>query len=220
MSAGHVVVSGPRFEQRLGAGQRLVATVEGGIVSLESAPPPPAEAPAAAPAPPPPALRPPHARRTAAPAPDWSARLAAGDFASVVARAEAEGIDVALGRRSLADLQALATAARLAHRGELARRTYLVERARFPASEGAREAAFHLGRLAEDVEGDRGAAVGWYDRYLGESPRGLLAAEALGRKMAALHAVGAPAASVARQYLTRFPDGARAGLARTILQGQ
>ena len=42
----------------------------------------------------------------------------------------------------------------------------LAERSRFPGSRSAIEAAFFLGRIAEDEGGD---AIEWYDRYLSES---------------------------------------------------
>jgi hypothetical protein len=248
MSEGHVTVTGPLFEQTLAAGQRLVATVEGGIVSLGPAasagpaptptgnppgaadPGTPRKAVAVAEAQP---LAParlgtgsPARRRVVAiaetrpPAVDWSRRVAHGEFGSVVADAEQEGIEAAL-RRTLPEIEALATAARLARRDAVAGQVLRGMRARFPGSEAAHQAAFHLGRLAEDDGHDPRSAVGWYDRYLAESPAGGLLGEALGRRMMALDRLrDGEAAAAARQYLARLPDGPHAASARRILQNR
>jgi hypothetical protein len=219
MSSGKVLVTGPHFEQALAAGQRLVATADTGIVSLGPTAPPPAPPPPARPAPKP-AVR--HlATRIAPPIapPDWSRLVAHGEFGSVVADAEAEGIDQVLRRRSLPEIEALATAARLARRTDLAVRILGATRARFPGAPAAQEAAFHLGRLADDQDLDPSAAVAWYDRYLAESPGGPLAAEARGRRMLALHRLhAATAPAAARDYLAHHPTGPHATSARIILQ--
>jgi len=225
MTEGHVTVVDPRFQQGLFAGQRLVATAEAGIVSLGPA----LAAPARAGSPARPATRRPTIHRTAlvsetTPVRDWSQRVAHGDFGSVVAEARAAGIDAALRQQGLAELEALGTAARLARESELATRVFQSIRRRFPGSEPARQAAFHLGRLADDEQRDPTAAVGWFDRYIAESPRGDLAAEALGRRMMALDRQRGPTAAptqlAARDYLARFPDGPHAASARLILQGR
>ena len=84
------------------------------------------------------------------------------------------------------DLGALATAARLEGRTDVARRALEAQRRRFPSTAAGHEAAFFLGRIAEDTEGDTRAAVGFHDSLLTEAPGGALAQEALGRKLAAL----------------------------------
>jgi hypothetical protein len=148
----------------------------------------------------------------------WSRRVAAGEFRAVVAEVESRGVEVTLRHVMLADLAALADAARYARRPELARRALLAERARFPGSPDARAAAFLLGRLADDAEGSLDSAMTWYDVYLSESPRGAFAAEALGRKLTALKRAGDPAArAVADDYLHRYPDGPYAAPARELL---
>ncbi len=117
---------------------------------------------------------------------------------------------------SLADLAALADAARYAGRSDLARRALLAERARFPGSAEARAAAFLLGRIADDGA-STAAAVRWYDDYLTEAPHGAFAAEALGRKLVALRRAGDPAARpTAAEYLRRYPDGPHAAAAREL----
>jgi TolA-binding protein len=140
--------------------------------------------------------------------------LADGNFRGVLDAADGRGVDATLSRGSLADVVALADAARYLHERGLARRGLLAERSRFPGSAEARGAAFVLGRMADDA-GSRDEAIRWYDTYLAESPRGSFAAEALGRKLVALvessDTVGAR--SVAQEYLRRFPHGAHAAYA-------
>jgi hypothetical protein len=251
MRTGSVMVEGPGFSQKLAAGQRLEATIDAGITSLGEGPlldeaaaspaPPPVILPLPAPAPPaaPAAAPSPEASgRTASPArhgaslarpsspspsrpSTWSRLLTEGDFAGVVSAAESEGLDAVAARRGLDDLSALAAAARFARRPDLARRALEAQRRRFGQSPAGREAAFHLGRLADDEDRDRRAAVGWYERYLVLAPNGALAAEALGRKILALEALKdadrGPIEAAARQYLERFPAGAHARAARNVL---
>ena len=144
--------------------------------------------------------------------------MAAGDYRTVVSEAEARGVDAVLGRVALPDLAALADASRYAGRQDLARRALLAERARFSGSPEARAAAFLLGRIADDAGGPPGPAVRWYDDYLSEAPGGAFAAEALGRKLAALARAGDPAArAAAAEYLRRYPEGPYAGQARETL---
>jgi hypothetical protein len=149
--------------------------------------------------------------------PSWSARVAAGDFAGVIREAEGRGIDAVLSGSPLAELVALADAARYAGATPLARRALQAQRARFPGSGAARAAAFLLGRIAED-RGAPAEALSFYDVYLAESPQGPFAAEALGRKMVAVQRGGgqAAAAMLADEYLRRFPTGPYAGAAREI----
>ena len=144
-------------------------------------------------------------------------RVAHGDFASVIAEAEARGVDPMIEESSLADLAALADAARYAGRSGIAQRALLAERSRFPGSAEARSAAFLLGRMTETSSPV--AAVGWYDRYLAESPQGALAPEALGRKMVAVKATSGRDAArpIAADYLRRYPGGAFARAAEEIV---
>lgn len=150
-------------------------------------------------------------------APSLRERVARGDFAGVIADAEARGIDAAIDASPLDDLAAIADAARYAGRTDLARRALLAERSRFKSSAEARSAAFLLGRMTE--AGSPAAAISWYDQYLSESPHGSLAAEALGRKMVAVKATAGRDAArpVAEAYLARHPQGAFAAAAAEIL---
>jgi TolA-binding protein len=155
-----------------------------------------------------------HSRRSAL---SWQALFAAGKLDLILSEAEDAGFDVSLERRGNEDLAALADAARYRGRAGLARRTLLTQRERFPHSLRAIEAAFLLGRLEESSTGAT-QALAWYDRYLGEAPRGRYAAEALGRKMLVVQKLrGTEAARpLAEDYVHRYPEGAYAELARKL----
>jgi len=210
---------------QLSAGERIVANLRAGQLRVEraSAPTPTAEA---SPAPTPSVESDDIAPRkidvplqTRPGAADgkssWGKRVAAGDFDGVLAEAQEVGLDAAIAKSSLADLVALADAARYRGRGDLARRALVAQRERFPASSAARTAAFLLGRLGEN---DREAAIGWYDRYLAEAPNGEFASEALGRKLVAVQALSGREAArpMAKEYLRRFPRGPYATKAREL----
>ena len=238
---GAVIVRGPLATGGLAmeAGQRLVANVKDGEIFLDASPTRPADTAAAllaepGEAPQPTKLPAPghQAQRSRAialhapPAPaveeaSWSKLIAQGDFRGVLADAERRGLDRTLSIGSPADLTALADAARYLRRGDLARRTYLAERDRFPRSAG-REAAFFLGGLSEDESGVTAtkAALEWYERYMAESPRGTYAPQALGRQMVLVHKLRgvASARPLASEYLSRFPDGPYAAPARKLLE--
>lgn len=147
----------------------------------------------------------------------WSQRVARGEYARVVSEAEAIGIDTVLGASSLADVGALADAARFVGKGAIASRALHTIRTRFPGTARAASAAFVLGRTAEDA-GQSASAMSWYDTYLAEAPGGALAPEALGRRMLALRRMGNTAAAkqAAEAYLQRFPHGPYSGVAREM----
>jgi len=149
----------------------------------------------------------------------WPARVAAGEFHAVVTEADALGIARCVAELGVEPLAALADAARYARREELARRVLLAQRRRFGGTAAAHDAAFLIGRIAEDAAHDRREALVWYDRYLAEGSRGTYASEALGRTMLAHDALDDPAAaaSAAERYLTDFPDGVYAARARRLL---
>jgi hypothetical protein len=163
-----------------------------------------------------------HPTSNDAPAPahelDWRKKAAAGAFGDVIDAAERRGLDTTLATAPLDDLAALADSARYSRRTGIARRTLFAERARFPRSGAAHDAAFLLGRLAED---DGGGALDWYDRYLAESPHGAYASQALGRKMMLVYQERGETAArpIAADYLARFPDGAYAATARKLTAG-
>ena len=190
-----------------------------------ASPSPPAPEPAPAIAAPSPAVRQPSISHRPAPrvvqvafAPrTWSA-ITSGDAARVVEQAEAHGLDKTLLEVDSTALSALADAARYSGRPEIAVRALTASRQRFPKTPFAHAAAFFLGRLADD-RGAVAEGLVWYRRYLGEMPDGPYAAEALGRKMLAVERISGREASssVAREYVTRFPNGTYMLQAHAIL---
>ena len=165
--------------------------------------------------------RPPRAAAAAEIGSDWNARIASGDFDAIVRDAERCGDDACVDSLPSGRLAVLGDAARYTGRRQLARRSLLAQRVRFPGTSAAHEAGFLLGRLAEDA-GTRSDALRWYDAYLEEAPSGAYATEALGRKL--LLVVGPPAREdvrdVAREYLERHPRGPYATRARAILEAR
>jgi TolA-binding protein len=233
MQTGAVIVTGPLAQNGivLKAGQHLFGgvaegrlTVEGGESAAPAEPPVAVAAPLPEPEPQPvapnnptPAGLGPSPRSPAEPH-AWTKQVAQGHFADVLNEAEQRGLSRTLDSGSLEELSALADAARYAGRSGVAKRVLLAERQRFPNSAAARDAAFFLGRIAED--GGGGSAVEWYERYVAESPRGAYASQALGRKMMLLYKQRgvATAKPVAADYLARYPNGPYAAAARKIEQ--
>jgi hypothetical protein len=147
----------------------------------------------------------------------WPALIAAGEYATVIEAANQRGVRACLDDCGQDDLRALADAARLSGKASLAERALLAQRARFAGSSDAQSAAFLLGRAAEDRHDPK--AIGWYDKYLAEAPKGRFAGDALGRKML-LVATGNKqgGAALATEYLARFPQGPYAGHARGLIE--
>jgi hypothetical protein len=150
--------------------------------------------------------------------PSWSDAVAGGDYISVLREAERRGIHSVLAESPLADLVALADAARLSGRIEIGKRALQAERSRFARTGAAKDAAFYLGRIADDQEHASASALTWYETYLSESPRGHFAAEAFGRKMVAISRQSGRAAAreTAVEYLKRFPGGPHTAVARDL----
>jgi TolA-binding protein len=147
----------------------------------------------------------------------WVIDLANGQFDSIVSQATALGLDASVSKSDPDELAALADAARYTRQEGLARGALLALRRRFPGSEHAHSAAFHLGKLA-DSEQDHRAARSWFETYLTEAPNGTYAPEALGRKMLLVQLLegSAAARSLADTYLRRFPSGTYADAARSL----
>jgi hypothetical protein len=146
----------------------------------------------------------------AAAAATWAPHVAAGQFESVIDEVESLGTERCLDEVSPGALEALADAARYGRRTDLAKMALLAQRRRFAHSARSRDAAFLLGRLAEDAEHDLPGALAWYERYLNDHRRpGSYGSEALGRKMLVLDRLGqrAGASEAARLYLETFPTG-------------
>ncbi len=142
---------------------------------------------------------------------------AAGRFQQIVNSAKSAGVDHVLRTKAPSELQELAQAARYTGDLTLAERTWKELQARHGAQDAGRNASFFLGRLAEQ-RGKQGEALRQYDAYLAAAPRGVFAAEALGRKMLIVQATSgkAKARPLAIEYLKRFPGGAYVGAARAL----
>ena len=224
LSSGSVIVRGPPAPNGVAmhAGQRLVMDVRQGFARLEPLMPPAAPVAPAAVEPPPremPAPAEVPVPRSAPRNESWSERVLAGEFPAVLREARRRGIEEVLRREDAPDLMALAEASRYSGVTPLARRALFAVRTRYPGSLQAHKAAFLLGRMAEDGDGDLAGALAWYSRYLEEAPGGAFRDEALGRKMTAtLRLSGqARARPLAEEYLRRFPTGSYASPARAIL---
>jgi hypothetical protein len=231
---GETTVTGTPSPLSLHAGQEVSANARDGTVQVRPLSNQPAPAPAVygsgspevreLPAPPIPNDEPAPAVAPAVPSPGsprrgtWSDSVAAGDYATVLREAERRGISSVLSDATLADLVAMADAARLSGRLELGKRAFTAERSRFPHTTAARDAAFYLGRIADDHEHATASAIQWYETYLAEAPRGHFAAEAFGRKMVAIAKQSGPSSAqpIAREYLQRFPTGPHAAMARDL----
>lgn len=152
-------------------------------------------------------------------APSWRELSALGEYASAFALAQREGFERLCETLSTAELLELANTARLAGNAGAAKAGYAAVRRRFPGSESAAGAAFHLGQLAFDTEHDYGTARRSFASYLEECQNCTLAAEALGRRMEAERRLGKLdlARSSARLYIDRFPGGAHARLAESLI---
>jgi ferric-dicitrate binding protein FerR (iron transport regulator) len=148
----------------------------------------------------------------------WSKLVANGAFDLVVTQANERGLDACYRTCGAVDLRALADAARYTSKSDIAERALTSLRQRFPSSAESRAAGFLLGRLAE-ARGALPAARNWYETYLTEAPFGALAAEALAGKMRTILATQGRSAAepVARDYLSRYPEGVHAKPAKRVL---
>ena len=144
--------------------------------------------------------------------------MSRGRFAEVVEGAEREGEQSALVSHEVADLKALAQAARYTGKTSLALRTWTGIRDRFRGHPEAQQAAFFLGRIYDELD-EGGPARKWLDTYLAEAPSGVYASEALGRRLGLAKRLGqhAEAERLARRYLETFPTGAYAENARATI---
>ncbi|HKO46486.1 MAG TPA: FecR domain-containing protein, partial [Polyangiaceae bacterium] len=139
----------------------------------------------------------------------WREALASGQWDSILADVERDGVDPTLQTASSGELFALADAARYRRRTELARAALLAQRRRFPNSPRSLDAIFLLGRTEESRASGKREAISRYEEYLSRAPSGAYAAEALGRKMILSNELLGPesARRIADEYLRRFPDG-------------
>ncbi len=156
----------------------------------------------------------------AKPAQSWSQMLSKGRFSQIVREAKRVGVSHVHATSSSEQLAALAQAATYTSDAALAESTWKRIRSRFPGSSNAIRGAFFLARL-EERQGNSGEALRWLNSYLKDSPGGVFAAEATGRKLVLTRrmrgANSAAAREQARNYLKQFPDGAYAETARATL---
>jgi TolA-binding protein len=99
-----------------------------------------------------------------------------------------------------------------------AERALLVFRERYGTDPRRATAAFLLGKLTF-ARGAFAMAATWFDASRREAPAGQLARESAGRRIEALQRAGemATAMRAAREYLTTYPEGPHARLARSLL---
>jgi ferric-dicitrate binding protein FerR (iron transport regulator) len=145
---------------------------------------------------------------------DWRVLYRAGDYAAALAAAERTGFDALVHSADAPDLSNLADAARLSGSSGRARQALQALRSRFAGSPAAAKAAFLLGRMEGSPR--------WFETYLREQPAGPYAPEAAGRLVVAYRDHGdlGRARAAAQQYLARYPGGAYAELARSLLARQ
>lgn len=144
-------------------------------------------------------------------APDWRALAKRGDFARAYAALENSGELARVGAAEPAARLEVADVARLAGHADVARAVLTALRSDHPGSDVAAIAAFHLGRMSQGRDAER-----WLRLYLDERPAGAFAREALGRLLE-LERGRPEARTTAERYLSLYPDGAHAPLARSIL---
>ena len=157
------------------------------------------------------------ARALPAPSLTWQSLASAGKFRDALAVAEKSGFEGECARASGSDLLALGDAARLAGSAARAEQAYTAARGKLP---GGGRASYGLGLVAFDQRGDFAGAARWFQTYLREQPGGSLRAEATGRLLESLHRAGRQqeARKLAEQYLSRYPNGAQAPLARQLVR--
>jgi TolA-binding protein len=225
---GSVRVTGPLLERERNvvAGQKLVASarrteLSQGSVNPPLEPPPALEGAVQKPnfeAPTRPPASPASSSKEAPPT--WQTLARKGRYRDALAAIDSRGHEAVLAGAGSADLLLFGDAARFGGQVALAERTYLTARRRFGGSDTAALAAFSLGRLSFDQRAAYGSAASWFSTYLSERPGGAFAAEAAGRLIEAHQKSNNPqsARAAAGAYLRRFPNGAHASLARSLVQ--
>lgn len=148
--------------------------------------------------------------------PSWQELTKAGKYREAMDAVESTGFESACQAASAPDLLQLAEAARLSGSPRRASQAYQILRSRFPSRGESALAAFALGKIAFDQQGAYGEAARWFSTFVQEQPNGVLAREAAGRLIEARQRSGdgAGARAAAELYLTRYPDGPHANLAR------
>ncbi len=102
----------------------------------------------------------------------------AGGFVKIMKRFSSLDIDNFEQNGSLSQLWCLAKAARYTGNSKVAVNLLQATRRRFPGTEQSRLAAFFMGKVIEDLQGDPVRAQKWFKQYLKDDPSGSLADEA------------------------------------------
>lgn len=222
VTEGEVLVTGPGAERGVSvtAGHRLRAAAAGLAVTPLSELEPPAALDAGEPASVaegPAAVRRPPRRAPQGPQ-EWKVLAGEHQYEEALEAAEALDFPLLVQRLGPEDLALLADVARFARSAPRAKEALGQLARRFPRHPRGQLVPFMLGRLAFDVERDPAAAARAFRAYLDGKPTGALVEEAQGRLMEALRDSGAAAAAAteARRYLERYPDGVYAKLARSL----
>ena len=150
--------------------------------------------------------------------PRWRILIDQGQYAEALSNLDPEEIEQAIWQSDPDDLISLGAAARrLGDRR--AGYIYSALRSRFAGTNAAADAAFMLARMQFHSGAPQGAAT-WLNTYLRERPNGRFAREAAGRLVEAYQrsADESRAKAAAERYLTRYPDGPHAALARSVLE--
>jgi TolA-binding protein len=149
----------------------------------------------------------------------WKQLALSEHYSDALTAAEAENFDALCRRASGADLLLLANTARFAGSAQRAQQAFRAVRTRFGGTHEAAMAAFTLGRIAYDDRHAYREAAQWFQSYLQDEPGGGLATVAAGRLMESYRAAGdaAAARAAAQSYLSKYPAGPHATLARSIV---
>jgi hypothetical protein len=149
----------------------------------------------------------------------WRKLAREGNYNKALANARGIGLHRLIGSLGADDLLLLANTARYAGDVGTAKSAYIKLRQRHPGHSAAHLAAFSLGRLGSDVEGDPNSAARWFRTFLQESPRGDLAAGARARLMSTLLKLNdrRGAQAVAKDYLKYHPNGQHSATARSLV---
>ena len=141
--------------------------------------------------------------------PNWLEKAGDGKYEEAVGIVVDRGMERTLGESDAAALLLLGDAARLIGRLKIASESYRELRERFPGTGRAATAAFSLGRMAFDQQGNCEEAILWLKVYLDEQSGATLSREALGRLMEAQIRCSRieSARQTARRYLDNYPNG-------------
>jgi TolA-binding protein len=128
-------------------------------------------------------------------------------------------LDEILAQGDVEALWQVAMQARYNKNGGTAKTVLLTIRDRFKESKRAETAAFLIGRVMLELQGNPSSAAEWFKRYLDETPSGPLAEEALGRLFDAYDKSGRNdlAHKFAAKYLDSYPKGLFADSAEQVL---